>query len=871
MSLLNELLKWAEKELKPWQSDAVRRLFKQHELSQADYAELLALLKQSKGIPVENAPGLQPLTKESLPKVSTDASVLTLTQLGQFKHVNKLAEEQAIHFAPLGVTVVYGDNGSGKSGFSRVIKSACRARVKGEPVLPDARINVPHQGVPEARFGIRRGDEEMIVAWAEGQPAPRELSEVAILDTRCARAYTDAEGDLIFLPWGLDVVENLARVVLPTLQQRIEAEASQIDVSDAAFLDLKTHTAVGTLLQTLSHRTKQAAVETLATLTPEDVARAETLARALAEKDPADKAKQLRAEAKRVEGIIERIANRYTLVAEPAVQALRLKDEEAEAALAAEKLAAEALRAGEVLLDGTGEAAWKQLFAAAAKFATAHQHHPEPEQKLLESDSCLLCQQPLSAPASARMQRFAEYIKADTAKVATAKVAERKNAMNLLKNSVVAFELEEATLEYLLSKNPELSAAVVTFEHALAKRKAWMLQALGEHSWNAPPVLTGDPRASLSALEKALTGEAVMLEQSLQPGKKDLLLKEKAELDARTLLAGRKQALLDLLERMRAKHRLESCKEDLKTKPISDKAKALASGAVNQKLSEALNEEFEALGVHNLHTKISTRIEQGRPRVKLVLDLPGGARPEHVLSEGEQRAVAIASFLAELKVSGHQGPVVFDDPVSSLDHRRRLHVVRRLAREGQCRQVVVFTHDSVFLVELQRQLKELEVQHAVYHLVYTSARAGLVREGLPWHHQSYNDRLDKLEKHISRLAQTWVNLEPEEAESEMREVYGRFREVSERVVQDVVFEGVIERYNDYIRVPNIRKVVGLEKSPCDKLVEQYGRFGDVIRGHDKASAHQVAPPDPKQAKEELAKLRAVIQELKARHTAQQSN
>ncbi len=40
-----------------------------------------------------------------------------------------------------------------------------------------------------------------------------------------------------------------------------------------------------------------------------------------------------------------------------------------------------------------------------------------------------------------------------------------------------------------------------------------------------------------------------------------------------------------------------------------------------------------------------------------------------VLSEGEHRCVALAAFLAELSTIDAQSAIVFDDPVSSLDHQ----------------------------------------------------------------------------------------------------------------------------------------------------------------------------------------------------------
>jgi wobble nucleotide-excising tRNase len=62
--------------------------------------------------------------------------------------------------------------------------------------------------------------------------------------------------------------------------------------------------------------------------------------------------------------------------------------------------------------------------------------------------------------------------------------------------------------------------------------------------------------------------------------------------------------------------------------------------------------------------------------------------------------VAIASFLAELETSSENCGIVFDDPVCSLDHLYRQRVAERLVSEGHKRQVIVFTHDIVFLLAI---------------------------------------------------------------------------------------------------------------------------------------------------------------------------
>jgi wobble nucleotide-excising tRNase len=80
------------------------------------------------------------------------------------------------------------------------------------------------------------------------------------------------------------------------------------------------------------------------------------------------------------------------------------------------------------------------------------------------------------------------------------------------------------------------------------------------------------------------------------------------------------------------------------------------------------------------------------------------------LSEGEQRALALAGFLTEVALTDGSGPIVVDDPVSSLDRDRSAQVADRLAEEAMQRQVVVFTHDIIFFNELCRVADTLGIE-----------------------------------------------------------------------------------------------------------------------------------------------------------------
>src|SRR5690349_18535109 len=128
MALIHDILTWTESELSMWQRDAIRRLFKtESNLSEKDYEDLYSLLKAEKGVPTTLSITPQPLQGSDLSGLEATKPPTVLRTLRDFKDVNRIAPGQQLKFSPNGITVIYGGNGSGKSGYARVMKRACRA------------------------------------------------------------------------------------------------------------------------------------------------------------------------------------------------------------------------------------------------------------------------------------------------------------------------------------------------------------------------------------------------------------------------------------------------------------------------------------------------------------------------------------------------------------------------------------------------------------------------------------------------------------------------------------------------------------------------------------------------------------------------
>lgn len=426
----------------------------------------------------------------------------------------------------------------------------------------------------------------------------------------------------------------------------------------------------------------------------------------------------------------------------------------------------------------------------------------------------------------------------------------------------LSFGLDPALLEELAQHDTTLGAALQAFEKLLMRSQAWIVKAIETHGWDNSPAISNDPRPVVTRLVQTLGQEAEAHEKAADDAARKVLQSELDELGARAKLALRRQAVIEAIDKLQLEAVLKTCRDDLKTRPISEKSKELTDKAVTQALQTALEKEFRTLDVGRLKMKLVPRPEYGKTYHKLTLGLPKAARLGEILSEGEQRAIAIASFLAELSLSGYAGGAVFDDPVSSLDHFRRVRVAQRLVQEAKTRQVVIFTHDTIFLAELLECIEVERLPHLVHHLTWVSDRAGQCVEGLPWDHQPYKERIDALKKEQKQMERCWSPYPNDDQSEAIRQAYVHFRKTLERVIEELVLNGVVHRYQNHIRVKNLSKVVGFTQDEFEEIEHLHMTACD--HAHDPASAKAVPVPDPAQLGKDIEALERFVERIKAR-------
>jgi energy-coupling factor transporter ATP-binding protein EcfA2 len=848
LSILQSLVEWS-KGLPAWQSDALARLLTQPSLDEDDLDDLCALLKAEHGIPDEKERTANKLEAAHVPAPAGSETAVVLLAIRDLCDVNAIAPGTRLVLGTSGLTVVYGHNGVGKSGYSRVLKRACRARDQSEPIHPNASQAQTTAAHPSAVFEIEVDGTPQTQTWTMGSTAPPELSALSVFDARCAREYLDQEDDFSFVPQGLDALRGLARAC-QDIKSKLTDELRLCSVDRQVFDPLRGDTEVGRLVGSLSAGTPISEVERLAALSDQEREEHGRLDQSLKQDNPTDKARQLSLTARRARDLSARCTEKASFVAPSCVARLRRLVDERDAARKAAAIAHAEFHNAESLLPGTGTTPWRSLFESARQFAATS--HPEADfPKLGADEACPLCQEPLSESGAARMARFDAFIQAEAEKALDTASRAFDEAFAELCGQTMTLGLDESTYKEIAAIDEQLAIDCRTYETAIENRREAIKTAVADGQWDGLDIALETPSDRLEALSAKLGREAETMEQAADETKRAAMRSALDELNARIKLSEIKDALIRAVKKLELAAKLNRCVEATGTTGISRKASELAQEAVSNELAEALNREFRALGVGQLQVALKSRSERGQPLHKLVLDHPQTHGPAAILSEGEQRAIALASFFAEVGLTSGKGGVIFDDPVSSLDHRRRERVVHRLVDEARRRQVIVFTHDIYFLCLLVEAGQRIGIELTTRALVRQPEGFGVAVDELPFEGLNTKKRVGFLKDHQIGVAKLERANDEEAHRKATVEAYRLLRDAWERGVEEVLFQGVVQRFQKGIGTQKLDRVT-VEDDDYKAIEAGMSKCSNY--SHDKAAAGGVAVPD---AAELLADIQAL--------------
>jgi ABC-type transport system involved in cytochrome c biogenesis ATPase subunit len=241
------------------------------------------------------------------------------------------------------------------------------------------------------------------------------------------------------------------------------------------------------------------------------------------------------------------------------------------------------------------------------------------------------------------------------------------------------------------------------------------------------------------------------------------------------------------------------------------------------------------------------------------------ACPDKVLSEGEQRAVALADFFTEVALDEQSSGFILDDPVTSLDFRWKETIAENVVKQALSKQVIVFTHDLHFLHCLKTKADENSVDIRA-HWVQK-------RDGLPGYVYIDNSPMSEKDYKLPTRAKAFYDkamvegISPEDQQFYIEKGFGALRTSYEAFIIYELFNGVVLRFEERISGDRLKKTY-YDEAIRDQVVDNIGRISRYIDAHSHSDINSAEKPTTKQLEDEInvfSQLRISHKEIKKLH------
>ena len=842
-SIASELVKWAGN--RPgWQRHVLSRLAQGETLGAADHRAIAERLAAGDDGPQAT------LTLDAATERETSSAV-GLVEIAQTVNVNALAAGETLTFAPTGLTVVYGDNGSGKSGYARLIKQISQARVT-EPVLPDI-FAASTDSSPRAEIVISlRSQEDIRCQWTDIPPA---ASRISFFDESCGEAFLTKESEVTYRPAELNLFDGLSRAC-DGVRAEIDRLLGENEDRAATLPNVSPDGQAARFLHKLSRSTTDDEVAYACRVAADvdaEIERLEREAHALQASGPVHERERLEGLASALDVLANHLASLDKRLGRDAITALAEKKEKAEQLRAAATIAAQE-SSGDQPVTGVGSETWRALWEAARSFSETDAYPGDTFPRLGADSKCVLCHQDLSDEAQARLRRFETAVQDRTERQAQAAESDATAAETQVRSAAIEPTNMAVALDRVqrIDQGPALQfrEQITAFQN--------VVHAIEDG--NLTDALDGVPSDSQTNVLRAeadrVRASAAQLDETAYERQlRGIETRIKENQDSR-LMADARAAILGEVARLAERDRLEAAKRQTRTNAITAEATRLTREYVTPEVQRCFAKEADNLLLERVILE-DTGGQKGQLTNKPALD--GAKRSyqmDNVLSEGEQTAPGLAGFFTDTTLDRSYSAIVLDDPVSSLDQHRRARVAARLADFAVDRQVIIFTHDHTFVSALALEAGQRGVEITKRTVERKGGvTPGACSDGHPWPTKDTKTRLGQLEQDLAQLKNARGRLTGEEYEQRAAEWAGRLSEAWERAVRELVVEKVVSPTDMAVHPKMFRLLVHVSEKDNRVLQTSYSKVSIWARRHDKIVTTNYGSPDPRELDEALQTLR----------------
>lgn len=751
------------------------------------------------------------------PSYTPTPNTIELESLSNITGVNRLAKNQIIEFAK-NITVIYGENGTGKTGYSRILKTLGFSYDNNKNILPNV---YAEPEVPSATIKFKSNDTSKTFIW-NGANSNTELENISVFNSSCVQ-FSLGDRSLIVTPIGFHLFQ-LVSDELNALNQLLREKISHHSTGLPWLDNLTSGTPQHTFISELSSTSSEQKLIELSNYTTEHRTSLETKENELANLNKALLESQiltLKDQIAELDTIIQRIEAAKTLLNNTNWQALLEINEEIS------KLESKTQTGLKDIADEKGIEFYKtpefNSFIQAAENYIKIINKPDYPQ---EGDTCVYCLQPLDDSAKELLRSYRTLLNDKKQENLTELKKKKESLIQLVSQVDTNLTFHHHTFGTDENQAPVLPKQITDYNTSLGELKTTFIKNI-----IAPgSIFNFDYQTVISFFSEKKTILSESLNQKTEAlsnltAREDALKKEIAELKDRKFLSGKVAEVKTAIINHKVVSTLNANSSSFNTTSISRKTSSAREELIRQNFEEIFRNELKALRKDDLNIDLNFGTERGGSKVFQKISNYSLAE---ILSEGEQKAIALAEFLTELQLDNIKAPVIFDDPVNSLDHHILDDVARRLLRLSSDRQVVVFTHSVLLfnsLLYLIRQPSYKDLNSKFYNVKNEFDQVGIISEG--------EEEINNVKSYISKINSLINNTAKGRSEREIAEDgYGYLRSAIELCVEHEIFQGTVKRYQKNVALTSFVKVDGGKiDSTKEKLNEIFERCCGYIKGH----------------------------------------
>lgn len=776
-------------------------------------------------------------------------SDLRLSKLENVEGVNALVENQSIVFSP-NLTIIYGTNGSGKSGYVRLLKKVFYPK-SPEEILNNIYIETGHKDI-NAKFTFKTQNSEKSLFYADKDKT--EFKQFAVFDGKSIITHLEQKNEFVFRPTGLNFFAEYTNTILRVeqkLNDEITTKKQGNSANELASL-FDGESEIKTLIQNLNDQTTIADLKKYVPFENDDNNKKNKISKQYDDLLLVSKGKEQ--EIKKLENIKallaqnkQAIENLNKYFSTEAITKINLAIEDCiKKEYTANSESIEKFKTSKI--QGIGTIEWKNFILAAEAFAKRQNaNYPS------ENDTCLFCGQNLSENATILISNYWAYIKS----VAEQQAKEAQEKLNNIKQDFGSlnfglFPQNNTLTVWLTEKYPS--------ELELLEKKIVEQRTLSEKiiSDIKQKTVTNITELQISTeqhdiIDFAISNSINSLKNDEQSKELENLLKQKTFWEHKEKFNIHFSKFETYVNNQIWISKAEKVNYD--KRKITATEKKLSDKYFNKKYIDTFNEECQKLN-GNFGIDINHTGQAGKSYRQLKLK---GKNPNAVLSDGEQKVIAIADFLTEMQLSEINRGLVFDDPVNSLDNDRKKQIAERLVNQAINKQVIIFTHDLVFLSDLFIECDNRQQQLFCHWIERRDNKIGQIwLNNAPCYEKMYRNADVAKKYHTESNKDTCP---PTEREILLKHGFAALRTCYETLVINELFCNVVQRYNERISIDALSKVIITDEIK-NELSDSFAQCCRYMEGHSHSDQYSYQKPETKNLNEEIQRYEAIRKKIK---------